>query len=138
MKSQVLVDTYRARVIIILVRNESMEKAEKKQKTPARVYGAEYKSEALKLAEKLGPKKAAEELGIPNNTLYGRVRAYRNGTLKVSGEASKANTANTLADENARLKAELKETQRQLAEEREINEIPEKATRVARACSNVF
>jgi transposase len=102
---------------------------EKAKKIPSRVYDANFKSEAVKLAEKIGNKAAAVELGIPDNTLYGWIRKYRKGTLTVSGEATKPDTANKLADENARLKQELREAQRIIAEEREINEILDKAAR---------
>jgi transposase len=100
---------------------------EKAKKIPSRVYDADFKSEAVKLAEKIGNKAAAVELGIPDNTLYGWIRKYRKGTLTIAGEATKPATANKLADEVSRLKTELREAQRQLAEEREINEILDKA-----------
>jgi transposase len=100
-----------------------------KKKIPARQYDAGFKADAVRLAEKLGNTEAARELGIPDNTLYGWVRAHRNGTLAIPGEATKPVTANRLADEVTRLKAELREANRRLAEEREINEILEKAAR---------
>jgi transposase len=106
-----------------------MEAGRETKKVPSRAYDDVYKAEALKLAEKIGSKKAANELGIPDNTLYGWIRKKKAGILKIPGEATKAETANTLADENRRLKMELREAQRQLAEEREINEILDKAAR---------
>ena len=36
-----------------------------------RKYDEEYKKEAVKLANKIGSGKAADELGIPKGTLYG-------------------------------------------------------------------
>ena len=48
-----------------------------------RKYDGEYKVNAVKLAEKIGAKKAADELGIPDNTLYGWVRAAKLGHLNV-------------------------------------------------------
>jgi transposase len=106
-----------------------METGTQGKKVPPRVYDEAYKIEAVKLAEKIGSKKAAAELGIPENTMYGWIRKRREGTIKIPGETAKPETANTLADENSRLKAELRETQRQLAEEREVNEILDKAAR---------
>ena len=44
-------------------------------------YSREYKEEALKLVEEKGCKKASEELEISYNTLYGWVKAARNGEL---------------------------------------------------------
>ena len=42
-----------------------------------RQYDHEYKIQAVKLAKEIGQAKAAEELGIPENTMYGWVRASR-------------------------------------------------------------
>ena len=42
-------------------------------------YSREYKEEALKLVEEKGCKKASEEQGKSYNTLYGWVKAARNG-----------------------------------------------------------
>ena len=36
-----------------------------------RQYDHEYKVQAVKLAKEIGQAKAAEELGVPRNTLYG-------------------------------------------------------------------
>lgn len=47
-------------------------------------YSREYKEEALKLVEKNGCKNASEELGISYNTLYGWVKAARNGELHLA------------------------------------------------------
>ncbi len=39
----------------------------------------EYKVQAVKLARKIGQAKAAKELGVPKNTMYGWMRASRLG-----------------------------------------------------------
>ena len=44
-----------------------------------RQYDHEYKVQALKLAKESGQAKAAKELGVPRNTLYGWVHANRLG-----------------------------------------------------------
>jgi transposase len=110
--------------------------SENKRRIPARKYDAGFKAEAVKLAEKLGPAEAAAKLGIPDNTLYGWTRKHKNGELVFPGEAMEPAAANKFADEMARLRAELRESQRQLAEEREIVEILDKAARIVRACPN--
>jgi len=102
---------------------------EKKKRIPARQYDIGFKEEAVKLAEKLGPDKAAQSLGIPNNTLYGWIRKHRNGELTFAGEKLKPEAANSLADEVTRLRAELREAQRQLAEAQKVNEILDQAAR---------
>ena len=40
-----------------------------------RQYDHEYKVQAVKLAKEIGQAKAAKELGVPKNTMYGWVRA---------------------------------------------------------------
>jgi len=44
-------------------------------------YDREYKLQAVKLSKEIGGAKAAAELGIPVDTLYGWQRAVREGRL---------------------------------------------------------
>ena len=44
-----------------------------------RQYDKKFKVEAVKLARETGTKRVAEELGIPEGTLGGRVRKARDG-----------------------------------------------------------
>lgn len=84
-----------------------MTKAVRKQ------YSLEFKEEALKLAELVGPTQAAKQLGIKDSQIY----AWR------SAKQRKANTSEKeveLATENAKLK-------RQLAAQAEEIEILKKA-----------
>lgn len=46
-------------------------------------YDREYKVQAIKLSKEIGTVKAASELGIPINTLYGWQRAAREGRLDI-------------------------------------------------------
>ncbi len=46
-----------------------------------RQYDHEYKVQAVKPAKETGQAKAAKELGVPKNTMYGWVRANRLGSL---------------------------------------------------------
>ena len=46
-----------------------------------REYEKEYKVQAVKLAKKIGSTKAAEELQIPVNTLYGWIRKAKKGRI---------------------------------------------------------
>ncbi len=43
-----------------------------------------YKTHAVKLAKELGGAKAADETGIPENTLYARMKTAREGMLNAS------------------------------------------------------
>ena len=46
-----------------------------------RNYAKEYKEQAVKLAKEIGVEKAARELGVPKGTLYGWMKAVREGRL---------------------------------------------------------
>lgn len=46
-----------------------------------RTYDNEYKAQAVKLAQEIGGRKAAAELGIPDGTLYCWIKAFKEGRL---------------------------------------------------------
>ncbi len=52
-----------------------------------RKYDAEYKVQAVKLSNEIGSSKAAAELGIPVDTLYGWVKAVKDGRLDIGDGA---------------------------------------------------
>ena len=79
-----------------------------KTKTTRTRHAAEFKAEALKLAEKVGVNAAAKQLGLHSSQLYGwRSKAQ---LLKSRGEIDQA-----LATENARLRRQLAEKEQELA-----------------------
>ena len=86
-----------------------------------RKYDEEYKINAVKQAEKkIGAKKAADELGIPDNTLYGWVRAANSGHLNVgTGYRTPEDNLN-LAEENAKLRKQLKEQEKEITRLNEL------------------
>ena len=49
--------------------------------TQNKQYDHEYKIQAIKLAREIGSAKAAAELGVPKNTMYGWMRAVREDGL---------------------------------------------------------
>ena len=88
-----------------------------------RKYDKEYKVEAVKLANRIGSGKAAEELGIPKGTLYGwMVRAKKcyidlgKGSQTPEGAMSLVEELNALRKKNKELEKENK----RLQEENEI------------------
>jgi len=83
-----------------------------------RKYNTEYKVQAVKLSNEIGSSKAAVELGIPVDTLYGWVRAVKEGRLDIGGGAHTPQTAMSLAEELNTLQQE-KEIRR-LKEENEF------------------
>ena len=88
-----------------------------------RQYDEEYKVQAIKLANKIGQTKAAEELGIPKNTLYGWVRKARLGYIDLGKGTQTPESAMSLVEElNALRKKnkELEKANKRLQEEKEI------------------
>ena len=61
-----------------------------------RQYDHEYKVQAVKLAKEIGQAKAAKELGVPKNTMYGWVRANRLGSLDLGAGSQTPQSAMTL------------------------------------------
>ena len=64
-----------------------------------RSYTKEYKVQAVKLVLEVGITKAARELGVSDNTLYGWRRAYQEGRLDLGPGTQTPQGAMTLAEE---------------------------------------
>ena len=85
-------------------------------------YENEYKVQAVKLAKKMGAVKAANELQIPVNTLYGWIRKVKIGSLDIGcGERSPEESQN-IAGENQQLKKRVKALEKENKRLSEINE----------------
>jgi len=91
-------------------------------------YDKEYKVQAIKLADKIGPVKAADELGIPVNTIYGWQRAVRQGRLDAGPDAQTPQTAMGLAEELNLLRKKVKEQDKEIRRLKEENEVLEEAS----------
>ena len=85
-----------------------MARATKQKKQTRKQYSAEYKSEALALAARVGVTAAAKQLGVNESQLY----AWRG---KVRRELGQGEAERQLAAENARLKRQLAEQAEELA-----------------------
>ena len=85
-------------------------------------YEKEYKVQAVKLAKKIGAVKAANELQIPVNTLYGWIRKAKSGSLDIGcGERSPEESLN-IAKENQQLRKRIKALEKETNRLSEINE----------------
>lgn len=71
-------------------------------------YSDEFRSEALKLADRVGVSAAAEQLGLHSSQIYG----WRG---KERAQESQSETEKRLLAENARLKRQLSEQHEELA-----------------------
>ena len=90
----------------------------KKEAVPNRQYTAEFRREAVRLAESLGGHPAAKQLGVPQSTITNWVRRSRSGSL---GEVqAPATVAKRPVSE---LEAEVSRLRRELASAKLDNEI---------------
>ena len=79
-----------------------------------RQYDHEYKVQAVKLAKEIGQAKAAKELGVPKNTMYGWVRANRLGSLDLGAGSQTPQSAMTLNEELLKLRQQVKEQEKEI------------------------
>lgn len=91
-------------------------------------YDTEYKVQAVKLAKEIGPVKAAAELGVPVNTLYGWEKAVREGRLDIGPGAHIPQTAMNLSEELTALRKQVKEQDKEIRRLKEENEFLEEAS----------
>ncbi len=64
-----------------------------------RKYDEKFKVEAVKLAKEIGTKKAAEELGMPKNTLGGWISKVRKGEIDTGSGSRSLGEALNLAQQ---------------------------------------
>ena len=93
-----------------------------------RKYDKEYKIEAMKLQKEIGTTKAAAELGIPKDTLYGWVKAERSGELDLGLGSRSPSSAMSLAEEVTMLRKQIKEQDKEIRRLKEENEFLEEAS----------
>ena len=92
-----------------------------------RQYDHEYKVQAVKLAKEIGQAKAAKELGVPKNTMYGWVRANRLGSLDLGAGSQTPQSAMTLNGELLKLRRQVKELEKENRRLKKENDFLEEA-----------
>ena len=92
-----------------------------------REYDEEYKVQAVKLAKNLGSAKAAEELQIPVNTLYGWIQKVKTAELDIGCGERSPEEALSIAKENQQLKKRIKALEKENRHLSEMNEFLEDA-----------
>ena len=88
----------------------------------------EYKVQVVKLAQEIGQAKAAKELGIPINTMYGWVRANRLGNLDLGAGPQTPQSTMTLNEELIQLHQQIKELEKENRRWKKENEFLEEAS----------
>ena len=91
-------------------------------------YDHEYKIQAVKLAQEIGSAKAANELGIPKDTMYGWMKAVREGRLDIGKRAHTPQNALTLNEEIIQLRKQVKAQEKEIKRLKEENEYLEEAS----------
>lgn len=90
-------------------------------------YDREYKIQAVKLSKEIGGAKAAAELGIPVDTLYGWQKAVREGRLDAGAGMRTPQESMTLVEEVAALRKQVRDMEKDNRRLKEENEILEEA-----------
>jgi len=91
-------------------------------------YDREYKIQAVKLSKEIGGAKAAAELGIPVDTLYGWQRAVREGRLEGGAGMRTPQESMSLAEEVTALRKQVRELEKENRRLKEENEFLEEAS----------
>lgn len=99
-----------------------------------REYDEEYKVQAVRLAKNLGSAKAAEELQIPVNTLYGWIQKVKTAELDIGCGERSPEEALSIAKENPQLKKRIKALEKENRRLSEMNEFLEDAAAFFAAC----
>ena len=93
-----------------------------------RQYDEKFKLEAIKLAKEIGTKKAAEELGIPKNTLGGWISKARKGEIDTGKGNRNPEEALNLAQQLQEERKKVKALEKRIKELEELNEFLEEAS----------
>ena len=93
-----------------------------------RQYDKEFKVQAVKLGREIGYGKAAEELGIPKDTIYGWNKAVKDGRLDLGPGMQTPQTAMSLSEEIQKLRQENREQAKEIKRLKEENEFLEEAS----------
>ena len=97
-------------------------------------YDEEYKVQAVKFAKNLESAKAAEELQIPVNTLYGWIQKVKTAELDIGCGERSPEEALSIAKENQQLKKRIKALEKENRRLSEMNEFLEDAAAFFTAC----
>ena len=89
-------------------------------------YDLEYKIQAVKLSQEIGSSRAAKELGIPVSTLYGWMRANKNGSLDAGNRSP--GDAMTLSEEVTMLRKQVREQEKEIKRLNKLNNFLEEAS----------
>lgn len=87
-----------------------------------KVYDSEFKIQAVKLGRESGFSKAAKELGVNVDTLYGWSKRAKDARLALGPGMQTPNTAMSLTEEVQKLRQQTKEQEKEIRRLKEENE----------------
>ena len=87
-----------------------------------KAYDKEYKVQAVKLGREIGFSKAAKELGISADTLYGWNKAAKEARLDMGPGSQTPESAMSLTEEVKQLRKQTKQMMKEIARLKEENE----------------
>ena len=90
--------------------------------TQKKAYDNEFKVQAVKLGREIGFSKAARELGVNTDTLYGWNRLAKDARLDLGAGSQTPDTAMSLTEEVQKLRQQNREQAKQIARLKEENE----------------
>lgn len=93
-----------------------------------KTYEQEFKSQAVKLAQEIGDHKAADELGVPSETIYAWIKAFKEGRLETKAAVHTPSNALSLNEELIELRKRIKELDKENRRRKEENEFLEEAS----------
>lgn len=97
-------------------------------KRVTKTYDEEFKTQAVKLAQEMGGRKAAVELGIPSGTIYAWIKAFKEGRLDVKGAVHTPSNGLSLNEELIDLRKHVREQEKEIRRLKEVNEFLEEAS----------
>lgn len=93
-----------------------------------RQYDHDFKVQAVKLSYDIGQSRAARELGVPKNTITSWCRAVRLGNLDLGEGSQTPQRAMTLSEEVTKLRAQVKEQEKEIKRLKKVNDFLEEAS----------
>ena len=91
-------------------------------------YDNEYKAQAITLAQEIGGAKSAKELGVPEGTVYGWIKAFKEGRLSATNAVHTPKNALSLNEGLIELRKRLREQEKENRQLKEENEFLEEAS----------
>lgn len=88
----------------------------------ARRYDKEYKIQALKLVKEVGGARTAQELGIPEGTIYTWMKEERKGNLDIGSGSRTPENSLSLAEELTLARKQIKDQEKEIKRLKEENE----------------